>query len=190
MRTLQKGINGSCGGRCELLQSIGFHKKKTRITHTTFIKINNKMTVVDVGVASHSPSSELMKLVNIHKAEWTDFATIVAFLQEHLYDIIHEVHVTFDKLLIDDGETQLNCPPPPEPSDSHGALLLRTLSEQESPHGIVAKREFKVHDLGPAHDDDAMRNVEIREDVTKAPAEVGQLPILTENVTTVVIAMK
>jgi hypothetical protein len=148
--------------------------------------------VVDAGVASHSPSAELMKLVNIHKAaeDWTDFPTIVAFLQTHLYDIIHEVHVTFDKLLIDDGETQLNCPPPAEPSDSHGALLLRTLSEQESAQGIVAKREFKVHDCGPAEDDSSKRIVEIREDVMKAPVEAGQLPIMTENVTKVTVAVK
>jgi hypothetical protein len=149
--------------------------------------------VLDAGVASHSPSAELMKLVNIHKAgeDWTDFSTVVAFLQEHLYDIIHEVHVTFDKLLIDDGETQLNCPPPAERSDSHGALLLRTLSEQESTQGIVAKREFKVHDCGPAVvNDSRQRIIEIREDVMKAPVEAGQLPIMTEHVTKVTVAVK
>ena len=147
--------------------------------------------IVDAGVASHSPSAELMHLVNIHRSDgdWTDFPTVVAFLQEHLFEIIHEVHVTFDKLLIDDGETQLNCPPPAEPHDSHGALLLRTLSEQESAQGIVAKREFKVHDCGPA-DDTTGRIVEIREDVMKAPLQAGDSPVMTENVTKVTIVPK
>ena len=63
------------------------------------------------------------------------------------------MHHTFDKLLFDDGQTQINCPPVPNDDDSPASehatkLLLRTLSEKESTTGIIAKREIKVYDCG------------------------------------------
>lgn len=143
---------------------------------------------IDAGKALHSPSAALMKLVNIHhELDWSDFDAVVKFLEENLDKVIHEVHHDFDKLLIDDGMTQLNCPPAPEPGDSHGSLLLRTLSEKEGSHGITVRREFKVHDSGADPDDANNRLVEIREDITKAPTEAGQPPIMTENKVTVSI---
>jgi hypothetical protein len=156
--------------------------------------------ILDAGVASHSPSTTLMKLVNIHnRDEWTDFNTVVQYIQEHLYDIIHEVHHVFDKLLIDDGETQLNCPPLSQPNDPSttvphpdaSLLLLRTLSEQTSTSGIMAQRIVKVYDCGgvenhPHH----QRTIEIRDDIIRAPVEIGQLPVMTEHVTHVQILRK
>mmetsp|Transcript_30295 Transcript_30295/g.54863 ORF Transcript_30295/g.54863 Transcript_30295/m.54863 type:complete len:141 (-) Transcript_30295:157-579(-) len=129
-------------------------------------------------------SSALMELVNInHEMNSTDFDDVVKFLQTNLDKIINEVH-GFDKLLIDDGKTQLNCPPVPEAGDSHGSLLLRTLSEKEGPGGITLKREIKVHDMGVDPDNSDQHKVEIREDIVKAAN--GQ-PIMSENVVMVSI---
>ena len=142
--------------------------------------------MVDFGEATHSPSSELMRLVDIdHLA---DFEEVVAFLMENLDKVINEVH-GFDKLLIDDGKTQLNCPPAPEKNDSHGSMLLRTLSEKEAPEhdNISLKREFKVHDCGVDPEDPRKHKVEIREDIVQAPTEVGKPPIMKENVRVVSI---
>ena len=75
---------------------------------------------LDAGEASHSPSAELMKLVDVDHMH--DFAVVVEYLKANLDNIITEVH-GFDKLLIDNGKTQLNCPPAPETGDSHGGLL-------------------------------------------------------------------
>jgi hypothetical protein len=137
--------------------------------------------MVNVAEATHSPSAELMKLADVNHL--SDFDEVVAFLTTNLDKVISEVH-GFDKLLIDDGNTQLNCPPVPEAGDSHGSLLLRTLSEKEAPEhdNITLKREFKVHDCGADPEDPQKHKVEIREDVTKAPTELGQPPIMTENV--------
>jgi hypothetical protein len=142
---------------------------------------------LDAGKASHSPSSALMDLVNIHhEMDWSDFDDVVKFIEENLDKVIDEVH-GFDKLLLDDGKTQLNCPPAPESGDSHGGLLLRTLSEKEGDHGVTMKREFKVHDMGIDPDEPENHRVEIREDVIKAPSEAGQPPICSENVAVVSI---
>jgi hypothetical protein len=139
---------------------------------------NNKHHIMtqklDAGVASHSPSAEFMTLVDIDHQN--DFDAVVAFLEVNLDKIIHEVH-GFDKLLIDNGKTQLNCPPAPEVGDSHGGLLIRTLSEMEGPLGIKLKREFKVHALADG-------TVEIREDVVNAAD--GQ-PEMSESVRVVSI---
>jgi hypothetical protein len=131
---------------------------------------NNKHHIMtqklDAGVASHSPSAEFMALVDIdHQND----------LEVNLDKIIHEVH-GFDKLLIDNGKTQLNCPPGPEVGDSHGGLLIRTLSEMEGPLGIKLKREFKVHALADG-------TVEIREDVNAADGQ----PEMSESVRVVSI---
>jgi len=142
--------------------------------------------MVDFGEATHSPSSELMKLTDID--HMSDFEEVVAFLMKHLDDVINEVH-GFDKLLIDDGKTQLNCPPAPETGDSHGAMLLRTLSEKEAPahDNITLKREFKVHDCGVDPEDPNKHKVEIREDTVQTPSEAGKPPIMKENVKVVSI---
>ena len=134
-------------------------------------------------------SSHLMDLVNVHHdhMDWSDFDDVVKFLEAHLDGIISEVH-GLDKLLIDDGRVQLNCPPAPESGDSHGHLLLRTLSEKtDASGGVAVKREFKVHLVGPDPDDSTRRLVEIREDVVKAPDQPGGAPVLTENAVTVAI---
>jgi hypothetical protein len=145
------------------------------------------MVTTDVGKASHSPSSALMELVNIHhEMDWSDFNLVVQFLEENLDKVIQEVH-GFGKLLIDDGKTQLNCPPAPEPGDSHGSLLLKTLSEKEGTGGILLKREFKVYDQGVDPEDQEKHKVQIREDIVKAPEEAGKPPIMTENKVTVSI---
>ncbi|EEC43120.1 predicted protein [Phaeodactylum tricornutum CCAP 1055/1] len=134
-------------------------------------------------------SSSLMELVNIdHEMDWSDFDEVVKFLEENLYKVIAEVH-GFDKLLVDDGKTQLNCPPAAESGDSHGNLLLRTLSEKETSSGLTLKREFKVHDCGVDPDNEDNHKVEIREDVVKAPTESGQPPAMSENVVTVSIPL-
>ena len=60
--------------------------------------------VIDAGVANKSISAAFMKLVNIHhEMNVADFQEIVAFLKEHLDEIIHDVHKE-DKLFFDDGE--------------------------------------------------------------------------------------
>jgi len=133
--------------------------------------------VLDAGEASHSPSAELMKLVDVD--HMSDFQQVVDFLKENLDKVITEVH-GFDKLLIDNGKTQLNCPPAPEAGDSHGGLLIRTVSEKEGAGGITLQREFKVHDLGVDPDNAGLHKVEIREDIMKPPD-------MSENVTTVSI---
>ena len=150
-------------------------------------------TTLDAGEALHLSSAALMKLVNIHhELDWRDFDVVVQFLEKNLDNVITEVH-SFGKLLIDDGETQLNCPPAPEPGDSHGSLLLRTLSERNGPDGgILARREFKVHDCGINSNYAATENgshhwVEIREDIMKAPSEPDQPPFLSEKTATVSI---
>lgn len=162
-------------------------------------------TTIDVGVKLHSPSTELMKLVNIHANEgsmdavgpaWTDFTTITDYIHEHLYDIIYEMHHTYDKLLIDNGQVQINCPPSEDTNSSntsHSTLLLRTLSEKEATNGsgITAKREIKVYDCGPATGDDNHRSILIREDIVQASHDVNDThPILTEQSITIRVPEK
>ena len=137
---------------------------------------------LDAGKANISPSAALMELVDVDHLN--DFDFVVKFLSENLDKVIKEVH-GFDKLLIDNKKTQLNCPPPPEKGDSHGSLLIRTLSETEGSGGITFKREFKVHDCGVDPNDSTKHKVEIREDSVKAPDEAGKPPIMSENVTTI-----
>jgi hypothetical protein len=134
---------------------------------------------IDAGKALHSPSAEFMELVDVD--HMSDFNQVVEYISLNLDRIIREVH-GFDKLLIDNAKTQLNCPPAPEAGDSHGALLMRTLSEKEGSFGITLKREFKVHDCGVDAENPGKHKVEIREDVVMAPAAQGQAPIMTENV--------
>lgn len=145
--------------------------------------------MVDPGKANHSPSAELMELVNIE--HMSDFKDVVKFLEQHLDDVIKEVH-GFDKLYLDNGKVMLNAPPAAEAGDSHGAELLRTLSEKESADhaGITLKREFKVHSLGVDPSDATRHKVEIREDVVQAPTESGKPPVYQENVVTVSIQRK
>lgn len=133
----------------------------------------------DAGEATHSPSAEFMKLVDVE--HMSDFDEVVAYLSTNLDKIINEVH-GFDKLLVDNQKTQLNCPPAPEAGDSHGALLIRSLSEVEGPGGLTLKREFKVHDLGVDTEHAGQHKVEIREDIVKAPTEAGAGPVYSENV--------
>lgn len=135
----------------------------------------------DFGEATHSPSAEFMKLVDVEHL--SDFEDVVKFLSSNLDKIISEVH-GFDKLLIDNEKTQLNCPPAPEKGDSHGSLLVRSLSEVEGPAGITLKREFRVHDMGLDTENPGKHKVEIREDVVKA--ESGA-PSYVENVKVVSI---
>lgn len=144
--------------------------------------------VLDAGKASHSPSATLMELTNID--HMSDFNEVVQFLSENLDNVINEVH-GFDKLLVDDGKTSLNAPPAPEAGDSHGHLLLRTLSEKVGVvGGITLKREFKVHDCGVDPDDEAKHKIEIREDVVKAADEAGKPPVMSENVVVVSIVRR
>lgn len=125
---------------------------------------------LDAGAANHSPSTEFMTLCDVDHQN--DFEKVVDFLKTNLDAVIKEIH-GFDKLLIDNGKTQINAPPD---GASNGGLLLRTLSEVNSSAGggITLKREFKVHDLGDG-------KVEIREDIVKAPATEGEPPIEEEN---------
>ena len=136
---------------------------------------------LDAGKASHSPSSEFMELVDVD--HMSDFAQVVEYLKKNLDNIINEVH-GFDKLLLDNQKTQLNCPPAPEAGDSHGSLLIRTLSEKEGEHGVTLKREFKVHDCGVDPENSALHKVEIREDIVKASPSG---PVMSENVLVVSI---
>lgn len=139
---------------------------------------------LDPGKLNHSPSSDLMTLVDIE--HMSDFNDVVEFLKLHLNDIIQEVH-GFDKLMLDNGKVLLNVPPAPESGDNHGAELLRTLSEKhDDAHNVTLKREFKVHDVG-ATSNGMLRKVEIREDVVQAPSEIGQPPVYKENVATIEI---
>ena len=168
---------------------------------------------IDAGVALHSPSTELMKLVTMHTDDTTtattstasDFTTITNYIEKHLYDIIHEIHHTYDKLLIDDGRVQINCPPlNPDADDIYriddtknhhhpgNTLLLRTLSETPATNGngIVAKREIKVYDCGPDETErHKYRTILIREDIVQASNNVNDThPVLTEQSATIRIA--
>jgi hypothetical protein len=134
---------------------------------------------LDAGKASHSPSSEFMELVDVD--HMSDFNQVVEYLKLNLDNIINEVH-GFDKLLVDNQKTQLNCPPAPEKGDSHGSLLIRSLSEKEGPFGRTLKREFKVHDCGVDQENPGMHKVEIREDVVQAPDAAEKPPVMSENV--------
>lgn len=149
------------------------------------------MTIIDIGKANNSPASALMELVDVdHLSDFDQVGTcstvwcfsllqgrfhalrqpslkdkqVVDFLKDHTDDIIKEVHA-FDKLLLDNGKTQLNAPPAPEATDSHGGELLRTLSEKQGPQGLTFKREFKIHALGPDPDAPGMTRIEVREDM-------------------------
>ena len=133
---------------------------------------------LDAGEANHSPSATFMKLVDVDHLN--DFDAVVKYLTNNLDKIIKEIH-GFDKLLIDNGKTQVNAPPAPENGDSHGGLLLRSLSEVEGSGGITYKREFKVHDLGVDPDNAGLHKIEVREDSEKAPDEVGKPPVMVEN---------
>lgn len=141
-----------------------------------------------------------MSMVNIHNQPHqlddnrVSLDAIVAFLTDHLDAIIHEVHHDFDKLLVDDGETQLNCPPPPEPGDNHGALLLRAISEQHDANGIAARRDIRVHDCGivptgetTSSQPSLLHTVEIRESRVHAATTAGEPPVATEQTVTVQI---
>ncbi|CAB9502863.1 expressed unknown protein [Seminavis robusta] len=142
--------------------------------------------VIDAGVANHSVSATFMKLVNVHhEMDLADFEEIVKFLKENIDGVIHDVH-KMDKLILDDGETMLNCPPAPEAKDSHGNELIRTLSEKQTSLGIAVKREVKVHVLGPDPDDATKTRIEIREDMVKG-GEDGK-PVFTEHRETISIA--
>jgi hypothetical protein len=137
-----------------------------------------------VGDDYDSPSAALMDLVGIDRM--ADFEEVVQFLMDNLDKVIQDVH-SFDKLLIDNGTVQLNCPPAPEPGDTHGSLLLKTLSETLSLQGAVSlKREFRVHDLGV--DPDGKHKIEIREDVVSDPPGLGQPPVMLEHRVVVSIA--
>lgn len=143
--------------------------------------------VIDAGVANKSISSMFMKLVNVHHdMDLAGFDEVVKFLVDNLDAVINDVH-KLDKLILDDGETMLNCPPAPENKDSHGNELIRTLSEKQNSQGISVKRELKVHSLGPDPEDASKTKVEIREDMVKA--ENGK-PAFTEHKKIVSIVRK
>ena len=63
--------------------------------------------VIDAGVANKSVSATFMKLVSVHhEMDNNDFEDVVKFLEEHLDEIINDVH-KLDKLYLDDGEVCL-----------------------------------------------------------------------------------
>ena len=129
-----------------------------------------------------------MRLVSVHhEMDLADFKDICKFLTEHVDEVIHDVH-KLDKLILDDGETMLNCPPAPEAKDSHGNELIRTLSEKQTSFGITVKREVKVHVLGPDPTDASKTRIEIREDMVKG-GDDGK-PVFTEHRETISIARK
>lgn len=134
------------------------HKSKERKKLEHSLTANNRTSMAnhytDIGEASHSPSSELMKLVDINHLN--DFDAVVQFFKAKLNAVITEVH-GFDKLVIDNGVTQLNCPPSKSPTDI-GQLLLHTLSESSDSNGITLRREFKVYQ--------GKDGIEIREDIS------------------------
>ncbi|CAB1103125.1 unnamed protein product [Ectocarpus sp. CCAP 1310/34] len=63
------------------------------------------------------------------------------------------------RLTIDNHRVMLNCPPAPEKGDSHGHILMKTISERTCELGISMKREFRVCDEGD--------NMHVREDICK-----------------------
>jgi hypothetical protein len=171
---------------------IKYHNKKAKVKHradTRQLRRNGKMAgqYLDAGKALHSPSAKLMELTSVD--HMSDFTEVVKFLSDNLDKVIHEVH-GFHKLLVDDGKTSLNCPPAPELGDSHGSMLIHTLSEKEGSGGITLKREFKVHDKGLDRDNQGKHKVEIREDIVQAPDEIGKPPVMKENVLVVSITRR
>ena len=175
----------------------------TTAAHANTTTTTAPSPIIDAGVGLHSPSTDLMKLVNIHNETTNDFTTITNYIETHLYDIIHEIHHTYDKLLIDDGQVQINCPPLNDDAnvddhnhDHHHAgstLLLRTLSEKVASNesGIVAKREIKVYDCGPDETQQNYRTILIREGIVEASHDVNDThPTLAEQSVTIRIPHK
>jgi hypothetical protein len=122
---------------------------------------------------------------------------VVDFLQEEegrtLWAIEREVwgnDPTHQRLMIDNGTTLVNCPPGPEPGDSHGGLLVRTFSDriahdETGDENLILSREFKIHDLGPVEGNDHLHRVEIRCDTTRPADENPHQRIIEEERTVI-----
>ncbi|KNC86101.1 hypothetical protein SARC_01760 [Sphaeroforma arctica JP610] len=118
--------------------------------------------VCDMG--AENTCSKIMQLCAAEEELVDNFDEVTHYLQKHLVEIIGSVH-SMDKdqqrLMADDGITQVVAPPAPEEGDSHGGLLLRTFSEKIKDGHVVLTREFKVHSV------DAKKN-EVRYELTRA----------------------
>eukprot|EP00903_Cladosiphon_okamuranus_P008491 g8158.t1 len=103
----------------------------------------------DMGELLHSPSAALMTLVDCDHLN--DFDAVCNYVSTHAMEVVREVHGVGTarhqgRLTIDNHRVLLNCPPAPEDGDSHGHILIKTISERSSELGISMKREFRVCD--------------------------------------------
>lgn len=141
-----------------------------------------RVPFVDMGSESESrsrsPSAVFQDLVAADNLAQHPFNEVVAFLSEgdghNLWEIEKDVWGTDPekRLMVDNGHTMVNCPPPPEPGDNHGGLLVRTFSDriahdETGEENIVLQREFKIHDLGEG-EKPGFRRVEVRCDTARA----------------------
>ncbi|CAM9525526.1 unnamed protein product [Pylaiella littoralis] len=116
----------------------------------------------DMGELLHSPSAALMTLVDCDHLN--DFDAVCKYLSVNALEVVREVHGVGHprhegRLTIDNHRVMLNCPPAPEDGDSHGHILMKTISERSCELGISMKREFRVCD-----EED---NLHVREDICK-----------------------
>ncbi|CAN0104398.1 unnamed protein product [Ectocarpus sp. 12 AP-2014] len=117
----------------------------------------------DMGELLNSPSAALMTLVDCDHLN--DFNAVCEYLAVHAHEVVREVHGEGEprhqgRLTIDNhSRVMLNCPPAPEDGDSHGHILMKTISERSCELGISMKREFRVCDEGD--------NMHVREDICK-----------------------
>ncbi|KNC83940.1 hypothetical protein SARC_03834 [Sphaeroforma arctica JP610] len=118
--------------------------------------------VCDIG--AENTCAKIMQLCAAEESLVDNFDEVTHYLQKHLNEIIGSVH-SMDKdaqrLMADDGVTQVCAPPAPEAGDSHGGLLLKTYSEKIEDGHVALTREFKVHSV------DGKKN-ELRYVITRA----------------------
>lgn len=118
--------------------------------------------VCDMG--ADNACAKLMQLCAAEEDLVDNFDEVTHYLQKHLVDIIASIHhmdKDTERLMADDGITQVCAPPAPEEGDNHGGLLLRTFSEKIEGDHVALTREFKVHSV------DAKKN-EVRYVITRA----------------------
>ncbi|KAJ3616444.1 hypothetical protein Zmor_011899 [Zophobas morio] len=100
-----------------------------------------------VDLAKGNIVSNFMKIVRADDKNLSNFEKVVDFLRCHTYEIVRYVRNS-EHLMLDDGHTLVNCPPPAEEGDDHGGLLIKTYSELVDQDRIVYSRQFEVHELG------------------------------------------
>jgi hypothetical protein len=140
-------------------------------------------------VEEKNASAELQELVDAQSHH--TFEEVCAFLTQgggkKLAEVINDVHgkdPTHTRLMVDNGSVSINCPPPPEAGDSHGGLLLRSISDrilhdEAGEERITLSREFKVHVVGAG--EGGKQKIEIRCDTTSPSDDNPEKHVIKED---------